>query len=192
MYVLKSKKVIVFIIGLLILDLGLSLYFFVYRRSSPVVTDKIISGEKKDEDFFFGYGIGGEVSKSVRFDDKMGKTEVSLTAEQKKAYEKEYPSRNFTQPIQVTGEVVKIDPDSYSIRVKTDDGEGWIKISSTWQGNVLRQEGKEGDYAEVDTIDFTKDEWGKMVNYLSVAKKIQLICDTDNCQDTIGGHIYIN
>jgi hypothetical protein len=141
------------------------------------------------------YGVGGLVKKpdpSLDLTQNFTKAEVRLDDKQKEAFSKIYPGIELNNLIQLSGTIVEINLQAQTIEVTTNEGKGWIQISSQWHGNVLSREKTTGNYSELTVINIPKGEWPRMVEYLHQAKKVLLMCTDSLCQQSISGHIYLD
>lgn len=111
---------------------------------------------------------------------------------QKEAYAQNYPDYDVSNLSLLSGTVIEVDPLISRVKLTTNNSQIWIKIASSWQGNVLTLDPATGKYFEKEPLSFSQDGWNKIAGLFKQAKEISLICLDSSCQESIAGHVYLN
>lgn len=111
---------------------------------------------------------------------------------QQEAFSEIYPGTDLSKLIQISGTVLEVEISSQSLKISSENANGWIKISANWHGNILTKDAKTENYTQQEIINVPKGDWKRMAGLLKQSKKVLLLCTDNICTESIGGHIYLD
>ncbi|MFH0936868.1 MAG: hypothetical protein V1808_01080 [Candidatus Daviesbacteria bacterium] len=186
----NKKNILVFILGLIfIVTAAFAIKYF--QGNSRTQTLKAMLTPTLAP---LKYGIEGKAAEATSASQAatLGKIKINLDAKQKIAFSKVHPDQDLSKLTQLSGKVTDIDNNLQSIKVTTDNSNGWIKIASSWSGNTLNKDPLTEKYFQKEVLNIPKGDWTKMVSLLKSSTKVLLLCTDSTCKQSIGGHIYLN
>lgn len=159
---------------------------------SPDTVSLGVSGELLDvSDLPLSVALQQGVQKKIAFEFSTEVKPEENHLSQADAYAEIYPGYQLDDVAMVIGFVKEINRKDRLVRLQTDDGEGWVKISNLWHGNSQRKDAA-GIYQQEKIFNVPRGMWIEMAAVLEVSTRVMFLCADSSCQEIIGGHIYLD